>query len=103
MPEKDENGNMMLICPKCGYKAASSNKDDLEITEEIEHNLAKELTAVIDEQEKNKTLPTMEAYCKTCKKKQVVVYWQLQTRSADEAPTRFFRCTVCGTTWREYD
>ncbi|MCK4973458.1 MAG: transcription factor S, partial [Candidatus Heimdallarchaeota archaeon] len=29
--------------------------------------------------------------------------WMVQTRSADESPTRFFRCTACGETWREYD
>ncbi|HID27364.1 MAG TPA: transcription factor S, partial [Methanosarcinales archaeon] len=26
-----------------------------------------------------------------------------QLRSADESETRFFRCTECGKTWREYD
>ncbi|MFB6197799.1 MAG: transcription factor S [Halobacteriaceae archaeon] len=26
-----------------------------------------------------------------------------QTASADEAPTRFFKCTECGTRWREYN
>ncbi|RLG10996.1 MAG: transcription factor S, partial [Thaumarchaeota archaeon] len=30
-------------------------------------------------------------------------YWAVQTRSADEPMTRFFRCTKCGYTWREYD
>jgi DNA-directed RNA polymerase subunit M len=26
-----------------------------------------------------------------------------QTASADEAPTRFFKCTECGHRWREYN
>ncbi|MEM4865380.1 MAG: hypothetical protein QXY09_02690 [Acidilobaceae archaeon] len=26
----------------------------------------------------------------------------MQTRAADEPPTRFYRCTKCGYTWREY-
>jgi len=26
-----------------------------------------------------------------------------QTASADEAPTRFFKCTECGARWREYN
>ena len=25
-----------------------------------------------------------------------------QTASADEPPTRFFKCTECGNRWREY-
>ena len=29
--------------------------------------------------------------------------WLQQTRSADEAPTRFFQCLKCKHTWREYD
>ncbi|MHA2406762.1 MAG: transcription factor S [Candidatus Ranarchaeia archaeon] len=28
--------------------------------------------------------------------------WSLQTRSADEPTTIFFRCTKCTHTWREY-
>jgi DNA-directed RNA polymerase subunit M len=30
------------------------------------------------------------------------VWWMLQTRSADEATTQFFRCTKCKHTWRNY-
>ena len=30
------------------------------------------------------------------------VWWMLQTRSADEPTTQFYRCTKCKTTWRNY-
>lgn len=30
-------------------------------------------------------------------------YWSVQTRAADESPTRFYKCTKCSHTWREYD
>ncbi|MDP6459515.1 MAG: transcription factor S, partial [Candidatus Hydrothermarchaeota archaeon] len=29
-------------------------------------------------------------------------WWLLQTRKADESETRFYRCTKCKFTWREY-
>jgi DNA-directed RNA polymerase subunit M len=29
-------------------------------------------------------------------------YWEVQTRSSDEPPTRFHRCKNCRHTWREY-
>jgi len=29
-------------------------------------------------------------------------FWTAQMRAADEAETRFFRCTKCKHTWREY-
>ncbi|KAJ4517652.1 RNA polymerase III C11 subunit [Exophiala dermatitidis] len=29
-------------------------------------------------------------------------FYQLQTRSADEPPTSFFKCVECGKQWREY-
>ncbi|MRR35944.1 transcription factor S, partial [bacterium] len=33
-----------------------------------------------------------------------IAYWWLrQLRSADESEVRFFRCTKCSRTWREYD
>jgi DNA-directed RNA polymerase subunit M len=29
-------------------------------------------------------------------------FWTQQTRGADEPETRFFKCTKCSHTWREY-
>ena len=34
---------------------------------------------------------------------QMIEYWEIQTRSADESPTRFFKCLSCSKQWREYD
>jgi DNA-directed RNA polymerase subunit M len=46
-------------------------------------------------------LPMTERECPKCAHKQAW-YWLQQTRSADEPPTQFFRCTKCKTVWREY-
>ena len=47
------------------------------------------------------TLPTIEKSCGECSN-DVAFFWMIQTRSSDEPPTRFFRCTKCKHTWREY-
>jgi DNA-directed RNA polymerase subunit M len=47
-------------------------------------------------------LPTTdEKECPKCGNKRAY-FWMIQTRSSDEPPTQFFRCTSCKHTWREY-
>jgi len=48
-----------------------------------------------------KTLPVINIECPKCGNNLAYV-WQVQTRSADESSTQFFRCTKCGYTFREY-
>jgi DNA-directed RNA polymerase subunit M len=47
------------------------------------------------------TRPVIEARCPECEHNEAY-YWTQQTRSADEPETRFFKCTKCSHTWREY-
>ena len=46
-------------------------------------------------------LPTKEKECEKCNNDRAF-FLVIQTRSSDEPPTRFFRCTKCKFTWREY-
>ncbi|PWB85162.1 transcription factor S-II (TFIIS) [Methanobrevibacter woesei] len=48
------------------------------------------------------THPTTTITCPECGHNKAA-WWLQQTRSADEAPTRFFQCLKCKHTWREYD
>jgi transcription factor S len=50
----------------------------------------------------DETLPVTKAECKKCGNV-MAYYWMMQTRSADEPSTRFYRCTKCNHTWREYE
>ena len=58
---------------------------------------------IVSDKDAPRRNPTMERYCKRCDENTVTEYWQIQTRSADESPTRFYRCTKCKLTQREYD
>jgi DNA-directed RNA polymerase subunit M len=82
-------------CIKCNYTAKGKVK--IESTEQLKE---KQKTAVIKEKEGD-VMPVTAANCPKCGHKEAY-FWTSQTRSGDEAETRFFRCTKCKHTWREY-
>ena len=45
--------------------------------------------------------PVISCNCSKCENKEAY-FWTSQTRAGDEAETKFFRCTKCKYTWREY-
>ena len=97
IPKKGEKGSE-LQCRNC--KAVyTSNLDDLKISERHEEKA----NAHINITEKGEAaLPVTEILCNDCGHKEAY-WWLVQTRSSDEAETRFFKCVECGNTWREYD
>ena len=82
-------------CARCGYMAKGKVK--IESSENMKEK--KEVT-VIKEKEIN-VMPVVFAVCPKCGHKEAY-FWTSQTRSADEAETKFFKCTKCNHTWREY-
>ncbi len=83
-----------LKCPKCGYTRSKAPKS-LKLEEKVKH----EKVLVIEKDETN--LPVTEKICPKCGHNKAW-WWVQQTRSADEPPTQFFKCTKCGYVWREY-
>ena len=83
-----------FTCDACGYEkgVTEESKKQYEVAEKVD----KEDTVIV------KTLPTIKVICPKCGNK-LAFWWLQQTRSADESETRFFRCTECDYTWREYD
>ena len=81
-----------FTCDACGYEkgVTEESKKQYEVAEKV----------VTDGNVK--TLPTIKVICPKCGNK-LAFWWLQQTRSADESETRFFRCTECDYTWREYD
>lgn len=82
-------------CPRCNYY--KKGKSEIKISEKME---GKKEIAVISE-DKSQVFPIVGEDCKKCKNKEAY-FWSVQMRSGDEAETKFFKCTKCGFTWREY-
>ncbi len=98
LPKKDDEGNSFLEC-SCGYsnKLSADKEKEYSITKKVETK-----STVIDKGEDIDVRPTTNEECPKCG--HTVAYWELrQTRSADEAETRFFQCVECGHKWRGYD
>ena len=90
---KKKGGKNVLSCT-CGY--VSKEKEDIIIKEK---NKNESKIDVIDK--KIEVLPKTKEECGECGNKEAY-YWLVQTRAGDEAETRFFKCTKCEHTWREY-
>ena len=82
-------------CTKCGYSEGQKQE-----TKKTAAELDKSFT-VFDENEGKETLPTIKIECEKCGHDEAV-WWMLQTRSADEPTTQFYRCSKCSHTWRNY-
>jgi len=94
---KLKKDNSDLKCPKCGY--IEGNTQDIQ--KKIMQADTAEAFHVFDESEGDEALPTIKIECESCGNDEAV-WWMLQTRSADEPTTQFYRCTKCKYTWRNY-
>jgi DNA-directed RNA polymerase subunit M len=95
IPERIK-GKSYLVCKKCGYKEESREK--LLIISGVKEESRE--VVVIGESKEN--LPTIDIICPKCGNTKAYWYMQ-QTRSADEPPTVFYKCTKCGYSWRSYE
>jgi len=92
--KKSDSG---LKCPKCGHAEGSS--EDTKKVQKEEQSISK--LNVLEGNEGKEALPSIKIDCEKCGNDQAV-WWMLQTRSADEPTTQFYRCTKCSHTWRDY-
>ena len=92
---KKDNNTSSISCPKCGYSESGSKVPKKETKEE------QFALNILAENEAKETLPSIKIDCEKCGNNEAV-WWMLQTRSADEPTTQFYRCTKCRHTWRNY-
>ena len=93
---KKNSGSSIISCPKCNYTEGQESEHQNKISEELKSDFL-----VLEENEGKDAMPTIEIDCEKCGNNQAV-WWMLQTRSADEPTTQFYRCTKCEHTWRNY-
>ncbi len=87
-----------LVCKKCGKKKKFKGK--FLVTEVVSHPEEKKIV-VMKRREEEEELPKTKIICPKCGNDEAYWYMQ-QTRSADEPPTLFYKCTKCGYSWRSY-
>jgi transcription factor S len=93
MPKRD--GIKKLVVCSCGYK--SSDFGDVNVSEQVK-NKGKDVE-VVDRD--NEVDPITKAECPKCHNDEAY-FWEIQTRAADEPPTKFMKCTKCKHIWRDY-
>jgi len=90
---KNEDGKTIFRC-RCGYSEEGENvemkekvveKDKIEVADEDQHEMS-----------------TVKEECPKCGHEEAI-FWIRQTRAGDEGETKFFRCTKCKHTWRDYN
>ena len=91
---KDKGGKKILYC-SCGFTKDLGDEKTTEIKERVSGGKKIEVLEAIE------THPKIKSNCEKCGNK-IAYYWTQQTRGADEPETRFFKCTKCSYTWREY-
>ncbi len=102
---------MVFFCPKCGsvlmpipgerkVKMLCGCGYELKGKEVVIKETVK-LKKPIEIATKKIPFPKTKAACPKCNNKEAY-YWLVQTRSADEAETKFFECVKCSYRWRDY-
>lgn len=104
MVPKVLNKKTFLVCRNCGTKkGVTDKKANFKLKGKIEKEPMEEIV-IVESDKTYETLPKTKSQCPKCENFEAF-WWIQQTRSGDEAPTRFLKCTntKCGHKWREYD
>lgn len=103
----DDCGSMMvardgaMVCTACGASAARDEDRAAEFVSTEEQSEDDVIEADMEADLEGKPTAT-DVTCENCGHGEAW-YDIRQTASADEPPTRFFRCKECTHTWREYN
>jgi transcription factor S len=82
-------------CPRCNY--STRNKVKINTSE----NMGDKKEVAVIKDKSDDVYPVVNEECPKCGNNRAY-FWTVQTRASDEAETKFFKCTKCGHTRREY-
>ena len=104
MKVKEEKSDAIIyICPVCGntknMKRKRDSKESIGLVLKVKDE--REINEIIDESKIKKQGGLVSVICPKCGHDKAYVV-SIQTRAADEPPTRIYHCEKCGHTWREY-
>ena len=98
---KKKGSRTVLVCRSCGRTTSMKGpKKEFKVKTEMKHK--DDAIVVVEKRQQVDTLPKTVAECPKCGNREAF-WWMQQTRSGDEPPTRFYKCTKCKHTWREYE
>src|SRR3989344_6257362 len=84
--------NSYLVCRKC-HRVYKTKGEKFRISSAVTEG--KKRVIVMSEKDQFSELPKTRIMCTKCENMESY-WWMQQTRSADEPPTMFYRCTKCG-------
>jgi len=97
-----------MFCPKCGSllmpkngKMCCSTHGEVNAKVNISEKTDKKAKLFSVDTAPEESTQTVDNECPKCKNRKAEA-WMRQTRSADEAPTRFYKCKKCSHMWKEY-
>jgi DNA-directed RNA polymerase subunit M len=102
----DDCGSLMhadgeeMVCSSCDARVAKDEETAAQYVSTESQTFDDVIETSEDAADEGK--PTAEVPCESCGNEEAW-YTIKQTGSADEPPTRFFKCTECGYRWREYN
>ncbi|MHA1589855.1 MAG: transcription factor S [Candidatus Njordarchaeales archaeon] len=102
MKVKETRGDVVIYeCPVCHWTKEVTNSKVSQERSAIVLDKPVSMMVVIDEAKIKRRGTIVKVQCPKCGN--LGAYVEIvQTRAADEPPTRIYKCTKCGYTWREY-
>jgi len=94
-PER-KSGKIKFVCNSCGYVEEPTQQIVISSASKSHKDII-----ISDNNINISTLSKTKVECPKCGNNEAY-WWMVQTRSADEPPTTFYKCTKCGHTWRDY-